>query len=59
MEKLRIQQEQTLGTLDTKVDAMQERRTQAIMDRLDGLLGGRSGSKKENRTRENQVGSRG
>ena len=34
--KLRIQQEQTLGTLDTKIDAMMERRTQAIMDRLDG-----------------------
>ena len=45
MEKLRIQQEQTLGTLDTKIDAMMERRTQAIMDRLDGLLGSRSGSK--------------
>ena len=45
MEKLRIQQEQTLGTLDTKKDAMMERPTQAIMDRLDGLLGGRSGSK--------------
>ena len=44
MEKLRIQQEQTLGTLDTKIDAMMERRTQAIMDRLDGLLGSRSGS---------------
>ena len=36
MEKLRIQQEQSLGTLDTKIDAMMERRTQAIMDRLDG-----------------------
>ena len=45
MEKLRFQQEQTLGTLDTKIDAMIERRTQAIMDRLEGLLGGRSGSK--------------
>ena len=45
MERLRIQQEQTLGTLDTKIDAMLERRTQAIMDRLDGLLGNRSGSK--------------
>ena len=43
MEKLRTQQEQTLGTLDTKADAMMERRTQAIMDRLDGLLGSRSG----------------
>ena len=39
MEKLRIH-------LDTKIDAMMERRTQAIMYRLDGLLGGRSGSKK-------------
>ena len=45
MEKLRIKQEQTLGTLDTRIDAMMERRTQAILDRLDGLLGGRSGSK--------------
>ena len=43
MEKLRTQQEQTLGTLDTKIDAMMERRTRAIMDRLDGLLGSRSG----------------
>ena len=59
MEKLRIQQEQTLGTLDTKIDAMMERRTQAIMDRLDGLLGGRSGSKMGSRTRENPTGSRG
>ena len=45
MEKLRIQQEQTLGTLETKIGAMMERRTQAIMDRLDGLLGNKSGSK--------------
>ena len=45
MEKLRIQQEQSLGTLDTKIDAMMERRTQAIMDRLDGLLGSESGPK--------------
>ena len=44
MERLRIQQEQTHGTLDTKIDAMMERRTQAIKDRLDGLLGSRSGS---------------
>ena len=27
MEKLRIQQEQSLGTLDTKIDAMMERRS--------------------------------
>ena len=45
MEQLRIQQEQTLGTLDTKIDAMIERRTQAIMDMLEGLLGSRTGSK--------------
>ena len=45
MEKFGIQQEQTLGTLDTNIDAMMEMRTQAIMDRLDGLLGSRSGSK--------------
>ena len=45
MEKLRIQQEQTLGTLDTKIDAMMERRTQAIMDMLDGLLSSKSGPK--------------
>ena len=45
MEKLRIQQEQSLGTLDTKIDAMMERRTQAIMDRLDGLLSSKSGPK--------------
>ena len=57
MEKLRIQQEQTLGTLDTKIDAVMERRTQAIMDRLDGLLGSR-GQKMGNRTRENPAGSR-
>ena len=35
---------QLLGTLDTKIDAMMERRTQAIMDRLNGLLGNMSGS---------------
>ena len=45
MEKLRIQQEQSLVTLDTKIDAMMERRTQAIMDRLDGLLSSKSGPK--------------
>ena len=45
MEKLGTQQEQTLGNLDTKLEAMMERRTQAIMDRLDGLLGSRSGTR--------------
>ena len=53
MEKLRTQQEQTLGTLDTKIDAMMEKRTQAIMDRLDGLLGSKSGPK------EGELNSRG
>ena len=47
MEKLRTQQEQTLGTLDIKIDAMMERRTQAIMDRLDVLLGSRSEPREE------------
>ena len=59
MEKLRIQRELTLGTLDTKIDAMMERRTQAIMDRFDGLLGSRSEAKVGNRTRVNPVGRRG
>ena len=58
MEKLRIQQEQSLGNLDTKIDAMMKRRTQAIMDRLDGLLGSKSGQKMGNRTREVPAGSR-
>ena len=53
MKKLKTQQEQTLGTLDTKIDAMMERRTQAIMDRLDGLLGSMSGP------REGEPNSRG
>ena len=47
MEKMKTQQEQTLGTLDTKIDAIMESRTQAIMDRLDGLLGSRSGPREE------------
>ena len=59
MEKLRIQQEQTLGIPDTQIDAMMERGTQAIMDRLDGLLGSRSEPKDRNRTREDPAGSRG
>ena len=45
MEKSRIQQEQSPGTLDTKIVAMMERRTQAIMNRLDGLIGSKSGPK--------------
>ena len=46
LEQLRSQQEQTFGSLDTRTDAMLERRTQAVMDRLDGLLGNKSGSRK-------------
>ena len=38
MEKLKIQQEQTLGTLDTQINAMMERPTQSFMNMLDGLL---------------------
>ena len=45
LEQLRSQQEQILGTLDTRIDAMMERRTQAIMNRLDGLLGNKSSSR--------------
>ena len=59
MEKLRTQQEQTLGTLDTKIDAMMERRTQAIMDRLDGLLGIRSGPREGEPNSESQQGTEG
>ena len=44
-EQLRSQQEQTLATLDTRIYAMMERCTQAIMDRTDGLLGNMSGSR--------------
>ena len=55
MEKLRIQHEQTLGTLDAKIVAMMERRTQAIMDRLDGLLGSRSGPNSRGPSREPSV----
>ena len=47
MEKIRTQQEQTLGNLDTKIHAMMERRTQAIMDRLDGLLGSKGGPREK------------
>ena len=39
LEQLRCQEEPALGTLDTRIDAMIERRTQAKMDRFDGLLG--------------------
>ena len=59
MEKLRIQQEPSFGTLDTKIDAMMERRTQAIMDRLVGLLGSKSGPREGDRAREVSAGNRG
>ena len=59
MDRLRIQQEQTLETLDTKIEVMMEKRTQAIMDRFGGLLSSMSGPKMGNRNRENPVGSRG
>ena len=57
-------QEQTLGTLDTKIDAMMERRIQAFMDRWGIELGrtqqGAVGNQKMgNRTREDPAGSRG
>ena len=43
--QLRSQQEQTLETLDTRIDAKMKRRTQAIMNKFYGLLGNRSGSR--------------
>ena len=45
LEQLRSQQEQTLWTVDTRIDALMERRTQAIMDSLDGLQWNRRGSR--------------
>ena len=41
LEQLRSEQEQTLGTLGTRIDAIMERRFQAVMDRLYGPLGNR------------------
>ena len=58
LEQIRSQQEHALGTLDTRIDTMMERRTQAIMDRLDGLVGNRSNSRTEEHTRERLTGSR-
>ena len=46
--QLRSQQEQTLGTLDVRIDAMMERHNQAILDRLDCLLGNRRKSRNRN-----------
>ena len=45
LEQLRSQQEKILRSLDTRIDAMMERRTQFIMDRLEALLENRSGSR--------------
>ena len=45
LEQLRSQQEQSLGTFDTRIDVIMEKRTQVIMDRVHGLLGNRSGSR--------------
>ena len=45
LEQLRSQQEQTLGTLDTRIEAMMERGTQAILARLESVLGIRSESR--------------
>ena len=58
IEKLRIEQEQTHGILDKNIESMMERRTQAIMDRLDRLLGSRGGPKTGEKTQENPTGSR-
>ena len=49
MEKLKSQKKQTLGTLDTRIDAMMKRST---LDRLDGLLRNR----KESRIRQTTSG---
>ena len=43
LEQLRSKQEQTLETIDTRIDATMNRRTQAKLDEMDGLLGNRSG----------------
>ena len=45
LEQLRSQQQQILGVFDSRIDAMIKRRIQAIMDRLDGLLRNRNGSR--------------
>ena len=42
IEQLRSQQEQTLGILNARINAMMERRIQARVERLDGLLETRS-----------------
>ena len=46
LEQLRIQQEQTFGTLDTRIDATTEKHNKAIMFRLEGVLGNRRELKK-------------
>ena len=57
MKPLRSQQEPTLVTLDTLIDEVIERDTQAMMDRLDGLLGNRSESRNR-RAHLRRTGSR-
>ena len=47
-EHFRSRQEQTLGTLDIRIDAMMERHNQAKLDRLDCLLGNRRKSRNRN-----------
>ena len=43
LEQIRSKQEQTLETIDTRIDAMMNRRTQAKLDEMDGVLGNRGG----------------
>ena len=47
LEQLQSQQEQTLGTLSTRIASMKKRCVQAIMDRFDSLLGNISASEKK------------
>ena len=54
MEKLRNKQDQTHGTLDARLYAMMERRTQAII----GLLGDRSGLRNRGANSGAPTGSR-
>ena len=56
LEQLRSQQEQTLGNLDTRIEAMMERGTQAILARLESVMGIRSESR--NRVEHSREASR-
>ena len=58
LEQLRSQQEQTIETLDTRIDAMIERFTQTITDRLNGLLGIGADLEMKEHTRERLSESR-